>query len=922
MTAMRGNAVGVGVLLGRRREQQMLAGLLSGAREGQSAALVVRGEAGIGKTALVTDMQKQASGFRVIRISGAESEMELAYAGVQQVCAPLMALADRLPKPQRNALEVALGLTEGDAPDGLFVGLAVLTLLGEAGSERPTVCVIDDAQWVDHASMQALGFVARRLLAEPVMMVFAIRQPAAELAGLPELLLHGLGDSDARALLAATVPGRLSDRMRENIIEESGGNPLALLELHRALSPTELAGGYGLAEARSTATRVEATFNRQFHNLSSPTRTLLLIAAAEPTGESSWLWRAADRLGIGVEAAAPAEAAGLISTVGRVRFRHPLVRSAIYGNASLSERRQVHEALAHAITDPMAADHRAWHRAHAAAAPDERLADELVLAAGRARARGGAAAAAAFLAYAVDVTPDSNRRAERALQAAQAKLDAGAPDSAAQLLAVAEEAADSESIGARVNLVRAKLAFAASRGRDAPPLLLAAARQLEVIDPGLARETYLEALMSAIIVGRLSAGELSSLPHVADAAKHAPRPTGPPKAVDMLLDGLIVRLTEGHVAAVPTLRSALDEYVREQRAGTADPRWHDITNRVCLDLFDQDTYNMLSARQLEVLRRTASLTLLPVALATQAGVHVQLGEFGQAAALLEEAEVIRTATGAPAQRYIDPFLSAYRGQQQLTLDLVRECIDGATARGEGFAIHVALYAAAILNNGLGHYDEALSNCRSALQYDDIGISLYALTEMVEAAARSGRTPIATDALARLAERAGPITTDSAVGILARSRALAEAGRSAEDEYLTAITHLERSRPQVVYLARTHLVYGEWLRRADRRTDARAELRIAYDMFSQMGAEGFAARAGRELRAAGEKVHPQTTGVTTDLTPQEIHIARLAREGYTNPEIGAQLFISPRTVEWHLGNIFAKLGVSSRRELRRLALELS
>jgi len=910
-----------GVLLGRRREQHQLAGLLAGARNGDSGVLVLRGDAGIGKTALIESMLARASDLRVIHVNGAESEMELTYAGLQQVCAPLLGLLDRLPKPQRGALTVALGLVEGDgAPDQLLVGLALLTLLAEAGSQQPTVCVIDDAHWVDRASMAALAFAARRLLADRVITVFGTRQPIDLLNGLPELTLLGLDDSDARTLLAAVVPGRLSERARESIIGESAGNPLAILELNRALTPGELAGGYGLARAKSISGRIEDTFLQQFRKLPSPTRTLLLIAAAEPTGELSWLWAAGRCLGIDVNAAAPAEMAGLMSLDDRIRFRHPLVRSAIYGNATLAERRRAHDALAQVITDSRAADHRAWHRAHAAEAPDEDIALELEIAAEQAQARGGTAAAAAFLAQAVEATPDPGQRAHRAMHAAQAKLDAGALDNAARLLERAAELSGDETVGAHVDLLRAKLAFAARRGRDGPPLLLAAAQRLAPVDAALARETYLEALMYSMIVGRFSADERFSPVNVAREAKLAPAAVGPPTAVDLLLDGLIARYTDGYVAAAPLLKRAIAAFLRDDDA-VVDPRWHNITNRVSLDLFDQDAYNLLTIQQLEKLRAAGELTVLPIALWTYAGLRVGTGHIATVAATLEEAEAITTATGVAPQTSLEPYIAAYRGQEKLCLDSAKSTIAGASSRGEGMEVTVAHYAVAILHNGLGNYSRAVDASQAGLKDDDYGLVGYLLPELIEGATRCGENAFARDALARLTERAKASGTPTALGVAARSKALVGDGDSANDDYLEAIEHLENS-PVAVFLARAHLVYGEWLRRANRRAEARTQLRTAYDMFLTMGIDGFATRTSRELAATGEIVPKHVTGTAIMLTAQERHITRLVREGHSNLEIGAQLFISPRTVEWHLSRIFAKLDVKTRRGLRALAIDLT
>lgn len=909
-------------LVGRHREQQALAELLAATRRGQGGVVVLRGEAGIGKTALLANLVEGASGVRVLQISGAETELELAYAGVQQLCTPVMGLIGRLPGPQADALQVALGRKAGVAPDRLLVGLAVLTLLGEAGAAAPVVCVIDDAQWVDSASMQALALVARRILADPVAMVFATRDSGADqtLAGHPELVLRGLADHEARLLLASVVPGRINDRVRETVLSEAAGNPLALLELHKALTRDDLAGGYGLPNATSTQTQIERTFVRQIEGLPADTRLLLLVAAAEPVGRPEWLWAAAHRLGVGREAVAAAEAAGLIVAEGGVRFRHPLIRTASYRSSSASARRRAHAALASSIAGSAADDYRAWHRAHAADAPDAQIADELEHLAHRARARGGIAAAASFLEFAAGLTPDPPGRARRALDAAMAKLDAGMPDPAAQLVATAQDTTDDELVVARCELLRAKMAFAASRGVDAPPLLLAAAKRIGLLDPLESRKAYLGAVMASILVGRMSTEQHNSAPAVAAAARGAPPAPRPPRAIDLLLDGLVVRLTRGYPPAVTLLHDGISEYRRELEAGAIDARWHDLTSRVCLDLFDQDSYNFLVAREVEELRAAGALTMLPVALVTYAGICVTAGKFEQAAAVLEESAAIITATGAPVRPLINTYLAAYRGQEQLCREGVDATIKEAERRGEGYDVSVALYAEAVLHSGLGNYRAALDAASSGARFDDLGMCGYLLAELIEAAARCNEDDAAAEALARLLERTNASGTPTAHGIGARSTALTSSGSVADAAYREALAHLERS-PAVVYLARTHLIYGEWLRREKRRADAREQLRIAHDMFTRMGAEGFARRARRELTATGETVHTRVaTETTSELTTQENHIARLARDGYTNIEIAGQLFISPRTVEWHLRKIFAKLGVASRRELRTALLD--
>ena len=497
-------------------------------RAGRSGALVVRGEPGVGKTALLEYVLERASGCRVARASGVQSEMELVFAGLHQLCAPMLDRLERLPGPQRDALGTAFGLARGVAPDRFLVGLAVLSLLSEVAEERPLVCLVDDAQWLDRASAQALAFVARRLLAESVALVFAARAPGEEreLRGLPELMVEGLGESDARALLGSVLPGPLDERVRDRIVAETRGNPLALLELPRGLTPAELAGGFGLPDAPALSGRIEESFRRQLAALPAATRRLLLVAAAEPVGEPVLLWHAAEQLGVGVEAAGPAAEAGLCEFGARVRFRHPLVRSAVYRAASPEDQRSAHGALAEATDPELDPDRRAWHHAQAAPGPDEEVAAELERSAGRAQARGGLAAAAAFLEQAALLTPGSARRTERALAAAQAKHQAGAPDAALELLATAEAGPLDELQRARVDLLRAQIAFAVRRGSDAPPLLLKAAKRLEPLDLTLARETYLEALSAAIFAGRLATG--GGVLEAAEAARAAPPAPGPP----------------------------------------------------------------------------------------------------------------------------------------------------------------------------------------------------------------------------------------------------------------------------------------------------------------------------------------------------------------------------------------------------------
>ncbi|MFC5262027.1 AAA family ATPase [Kribbella qitaiheensis] len=906
-------------LLDRRVERGAVDRVLDRARAGNSAVLVVRGEPGIGKTVVLDYAvgRASASDVRVVRAWGVESELELAYAGLHQLCLPLLGhRMEQLPRPQRNALAVAFGIREGPAPDRFLVGLAVLNLLAATAEDQPLACVVDDAQWLDRASVQCLVFTARRLLAEPIALIFAVRGPGGdpELAGLPGLTVTGLRSAEAGTLLASAVGGRLDAEVRDRIVAETHGNPLALLQLPRGLGPAQLAGGFWLPDSRPLASRIEDSFHRQFESLPAETQRLLLTAAADPTGSMTLLWRAGELQGIPAEAAVPAQAAGLVELGARVHFAHPLVRSAVYQAASADERREAHRVLAEA-TDPEAdPDRRAWHRAHAAVGPDVEVADELERSAGRAQSRGGLAAAAAFLERAAVLTPDLAQRGERRLAAAQAKVQAGAFEAAGQLLGMAEAAPLDDVQRARVDLLRAQLAFAANRGSDAPQLLMRAAKRLEPIDAGLACETYLDALNAALFAGRL-ASPGGTPQDVAAAARAAPRPSHPPRAPDLLLDGLAAKYSEGYAAGLPLLRRALSVFDRET-SPAEDLRWLWLANIAAVDLWDDARWDTLSGRHLHLTRDAGALSELPLALTQRIYLLLFAGELAAAASLIEEMQVVTEATGTRMTPYGDVCLAALRGREGGISDLATATKDEAMQRGEGIGIGLTDWATSVHDNGLGHYANAMAAAETACAYlADVSASVnWGLVELVEAATRCGLPERATDALRRLSEATTATGTDWALGVEARSRALVSDGETADRLYQEAIERLDRTRMRVD-LARAHLVYGEWLRREERRTDARDQLRVAYEMLTAMGMEGFADRARRELLATGETVRKRTVDTLADLTAQEAQIAKLARSGCTNQEIGSQLFISPRTVEWHLGNVFAKLGITSRKGLR-------
>jgi DNA-binding CsgD family transcriptional regulator len=903
-------------LMGREAECAVLERLLEAVRGGESRVLVLRGEPGVGKSALLEYLISNASGFRVERAAGVEYEMELAYAGLHQLCAPVLELRERLPDPQCEALATAFGLKAEAPPDRFVVGLAVLGLLAEVAEERPLLCVIDDAQWLDAASSLSLAFAARRLLAEPIGLVFAVREPSdvRELTGLEELHVEGLGEDDARALLDSALPERLDDQVRDLLIAESRGNPLALLELPRDLTPGELAGGFGLSDVPLT-TRLEQAFRRRLEPLPVQTQRLLLTAAAEPFGDVGLLWRAADLLGLGPDAAAPAEAAGLIRIGAQVRFRHPLVRSAVYHGASVPDRQAANRALAESIDPDIDPDRRGWHRAQAAPGPDEDVAAELERSADRAQARGGVAASAAFLHRAAALTPDRGLRAQRALQAAQAKLQAGAFEQAAALLAMAEAGPLDELGLARTDLLHAEIAFAQSRGSDAPPLLLAAARRLEQLDVELARESYLEAVSALIFASYLARGP--GLREAGAAARAAP-PLQQPRMPDMLLDALAVRLTDGYSASVPMMERVIGAFCDEEISVQEALRWLFLASVVAADLWDDERWHVLVSRHLTIAREAGALSELPLALDSRAFVHLFSGELAAAASLVEEAGTVSAAIGSIQPPFGALALTAVRGREREASTLIDATISAAVPRGQGLAVTMAHWLRALLCNGLGRYDDALAAAREAARHqEEFAAPRWGLVEVVEAATRTGALELGNDALEQLSVTTRASGTDWALGVEARLGAMLAEGDAAEELYREAIDRLTRTRVRTE-LARAHLVYGEWLRREQRRTDAREQLRTAHELLSEMGLEGFAERARRELAATGETVRPRGVTATGVLTPQEAQVARLARDGLSNPEIGAQLFISPRTAQYHLRKVFLKLDITSRAQLGRVS----
>ena len=901
-------------LTGRHGEREALDGLIDAVRAGQSRVLVVRGEPGVGKTALLEYVAGQASGCRVARAAGVQSEMELPFAGLHQLVAPMLDRLGRLPGPHRDALRTAFGLSVGPAPDRLFIGLAVLGLLADVAEEQPLICLVDDEQWLDQASAQTLAFVARRLQAESVGLVFAVRAPSDQPPGLPELLVKGLPEDDAHALLDSVLTAPLDVQVRDQLVAETRGNPLALLESLRELPPAELAGGFGLPGQGPLSGSIEETFARRLSALPAETRRLVRLAAADPVGDAVQVWRAAERLGIRADAATPAAQAGLLEIDARVRFRHPLVRSAAYRSATLEDRQEVHRALAEvtdAETDP---DRRAWHRAQAAPGPDEDVAAELEGSAGRARARGGLAAAAAFLERSAELTMEPRRRAQRLLAAAWAKRGAGALDAALGLLVTVDVGPLDAQLTAQLQHLRGQIAFDQRRAGEAARLLLSAARRLEPVDAAMARQIHLEALGAAIWVG--DQGGPGSLREAADAARAAPPAPEPPRAVDLLLDAFAVRCTEGYAAAAPLLTRALEPFVALNLTDD-DGRWLwspvPASDTMALELWDAESWHALATRQVRFARDAGALVHLPLALNMLALSHLVAGELTAAARLIDEDHLIAEVTGYPPVAYMEMMLATLRGQEARASALIAAVLQKATTGGLGRVITFANYGASVLYNGLGHYDAARDAAWRAFEGDEVGYGPFVVPELAEAASRTGDTALVKTALEWLSERTRVTPNDWSLGIEARVRAFLSEGDAAESLYRESITRLGRTRARVEF-GRAHLVYGQWLRREHRRADARVPLRIAHEMLTTMGVEVFAERARRELLATGEAVRKRTVEARDVLTAQEAQVARLARDGLSNPEIGTRMFISPRTVQYHLSKVFTKLGISSRNEL--------
>jgi DNA-binding CsgD family transcriptional regulator len=906
------------MLIGRTNECKVLDDLLASARKCEGDAIVVQGEPGIGKTALIEYAIASATDFVVLRTGGNEAEMELPFAAFHELCRPAMGSIGNLPDPQRKAVEVVLGMREGEALDRLLVALALLNLLSELGSKRPVLCVIDDTQWLDDSSADAIAFAARHVSKDAVGFLFGARALTDEVRGLPSLTIGGLGDRDARALLATVLPDRLDDRVVDRLVAESHGNPLALLDLPRGLTPSQLAGGFALPVSVTLSGQIEESYCRRIAKLPPDSRRLLLIAAADPTGDSEIIWRAADKLGITEDAVSAVEEDGLVDLSDGLVFHHPLVRSAVYKTASPKSRREAHLALAEATDSGIDPDRRAWHRAQATLRPNEDVAAELDASAERAQRRGGFAAAGAFLERSVELTIDPTRRSSRALRAAETMRLTGALDAAMGLAAIAERGPLDDLQRARLDVLCGQIAFTRNRGSDASEMMLKAANRLQHIDTALARDAYLDALTAASFSGRLARS--ASTQAVAKAARAAPNSEQPARASDLLLDGLSLLITDGYKSGTSVLRRAIAEFETDSTSVDQRLRWSWLAGGAASLIWDHEAWYSLTARGEQLARDVGALSVLSVTLGSRARACLFAGEVAEVASLADQLDVVTQASDSTRLPNISLALAAFRGDEPGTRQLIEVTRKGSLARGEGLALTVALWAEAFLYNGLGRYEEAFCAAAEALDDPDgLWYSGWATVEFIESATRTGRSAQARPAFEQLEESTEASGTDWALGVQARCRALLSDNEEAEGLYNEAIDRLLPTR-LALDVSRARLLYGEWLRRQQRQRDARDQLRRAHEVFVELEMSAFANRAEAELLATGERARKRTVDTHVDLTPQESRISRIAAEGATNQEIAGQLFISTATVEYHLSKVYRKLGIRSRTQLANTLLQ--
>lgn len=919
LTGDRKHPAGVtGVLLGRAAECAMLDKLATDVRGGFTGTLLFIGEPGVGKTRLLQYMADSAADVTTLWIVGAQSELRLGFAALHRLVMPYLDRLDRLTGPHRNALEVTFGLTGGPPPSRLLVSLAALALLSHVAAERPVVCLIDDAQWLDQESLAVLGFIARRLHADPIGMVFSAREHAGDLIALDGLAtrrIAALDTASAHSILDEAVSGPLDPRVSARVIDETGGNPLAMLELVGELSAEQLAGRFPLPRRLPVGRRVDVHFLAQVATLSPDARTVLLVAAACADDDPLTVWLAAALLGVAAAAADPVVQQGILSLEPRVAFRHPLIRSAVYDGATPEERQRVHDALATVAVGNGDDDQAAWHRAAAVTSPDETIAADLQASAERAQRRGGYTMQAAFLTRAAELSPHTRDRALRYLAAAEAHLAAGDGPLAEALLDLATSGHDGAGMHVAVQRLRAAISVFFSRHKDAPAILLGAATKVEPADLSLIRQILFDAMQAAIVARQYTNG--TTLEEVAHAALAAgPDPRRPPSGIDLLLDGFATRIARGYADAVPLLRAAVAMMFTDETAAHAGIPSTILGWFAADDVWDEHGRRAMFERAQAIERRQGALGAMRITLAGLSTSQAWAGQMDDAENSYGEAAEISALIGVPLPATTGVLLEvrAWQGRESESRAVASSTADWGRQKGASILEIFALMGLTVLELGLGRYPEALRWGLQIFHDDPPGFGNRVLPEVVEAGVRGGDRAAAQAALTRLTERAVVAATPWALGLLARSRALMATDAEAEVHYREAIRQLAGTAVRTE-LARAHLLYGEWLRRQKRRRDAHAQLGTAYDMFMAMGAAAFAARTGVERRAAGDAMADAAGARNAfGLTPQEAQVARQASSGATNAEIASRLFITTSTVEYHLSKVFRKLGITSRRQL--------